>query len=201
MSQDTNESGGLRRFFGRDGMLSPAPHRGSRIYRNEGPRGYSTRTAVYLKHVAYFLVLTLGAALTHYAMAAAGPYSIDGGAVMFILATLTLAIGALASMAFPPYRNQIIEHVRHYVFGLMVLPGTGVALILWLVKGLVTQQATPDAFSQTVDIGLLMVFGAILIMPPVIFVRLMSGIRTLHRTTRDDQEMMQTWARQDGQQR
>lgn len=206
MSQDTNGNrpgtrGTLGRLFGRNGgIFTPAPHRGTRIYTNEGPRGYSTRTAVYLKHVAYFLVLVLCSAITHYAMDAAGPYSIDGGSIMFLLATLTLATAALATMAYAPYRNQILEHVRHYVFGMMVVPGMGISLILWIVKGLVTSQVNPDAFSRTVDMGLLMVFGAVLIMPPVIFVRLMAGIRTMHRSTRDDQEMMQTWSRQDGHQ-
>jgi hypothetical protein len=166
----------------------------------EGPRGYSTRVAVYLRHAAYLFVLVLCSALTHYAMDAAGPYSVDGGQVMFLLSTFTLAVAAMATAAFANHRNEILEQARHYVFGMMVLPGTGIALILWLVKGLVTRQANPDAFSQTIDVGLLMVFGAALVMPPVVFLKTISGIRTLHRSTRDDQEMMQLWSRQDGRQ-
>lgn len=188
------------RIFGRKGLMAPAPHRASRLQTNEGPRGISTRAAVYLRHAAYLLVLALCSSITHYAMAAAGPYSIDGGSVMFLLGTLTLAIGALGTVFYANNRNEIIEQVRHYVFGMMVLPGTGISLILWIVKGLVTSQANPDAFSRTVDMGLLMVFGAVLIMPPVIFLKLMAGIRTLHRSTTDDQEMMRRWTRQDGHQ-
>lgn len=206
MSHDTDSvpatglKGRLGTALGRKGLMAPAPHRGTRVQANEGPRGYSTRAAVYLRHAAYLLVLILCSAITHYAMAAAGPYSIDGGQVMFFMATLTLAVAALGTMFYAGNRNEILEQARHYVFGLMVLPGTGIALILWVVKGLVTAQANPDAFSQTVDLGLLMVFGAALIMPPVIFLKLMSGIRSLNRSTTDDQEMMQVWSRQDGRQ-
>lgn len=191
----------LTKVFGRKGGLTTAsPLRTTHVMQNEGPRGYSTRAAVYVRHAAYLLVLILCSSITHHAMAAAGPYSIDGGMAMFVLSTLTIVVGALGTIFYAASRNEIIEQVRHYVFGLMVLPGTGIALVLWLVKGVVTSQANPDAFSQTVDIGLLMVFGAALIMPPVLFLKLMSGIRTLSRSTRDDQEMMQTWARQDGRQ-
>lgn len=207
MSLDTDPSATPLRpsrasqLLGRRGLLAPAPHKGpSHIRTNEGPRGYSTRVAVYLRHAAYFLTLVLCSSLTHYAMQAAGPYSIDGGKVMFFMAALTLAVGALGTIFYANNRNEIIEQARHYVFGLMVLPATGVSLILWVVKGMITAQANPDAFSQTVDVGLLMVFGAALIMPPVIFMKMMAGIRTLHRSTTDDQEMMQLWSRQDGRQ-
>lgn len=187
-------------FGSKGGLTTRAPHRGTRVMTNEGPRGYSTRASVYLRHAAYLLVVVLCSALTHYAMDAAGPYSIDGGRAMFVLATIVLVVGALATMAYPPQRNQVLEQVRHYVFGMMVLPGTGIALVLWLVKGLVSVQSKTDAFSATVDTGLLMVFGAVLIMPPVVFLRLIAGIRTLHRSTRDDQETMALWSRQDGRQ-
>lgn len=203
MSHDTEprQPGPVKAFFSRDGLFARAPHRGTRIETFEGPRGYSTRAAVYLRHAAYFLVLVLCSSLTHYAMAAAGPYAIDGGSVMFLLATLTLVVGALATAGYANHRNEILEQVRTYVFGMMVLPGTGISLILWVVKGLISKDATPDAFTATVDMGLLMVFGAVLIMPPVVFLRMMAGIRTLHRSTRDDQESMQLWSRMDGNQR
>ena len=190
----------VRTFFSREGLFARAPHEASRIAMFEGPRGYSTRVAVYVRHVAYFLVVVLCSAVTHYAMNAAGPYSIDGGTVMFFMAGLTFAVGALATAGYANHRNEILAQVRMYVFGMMVLPGTGIALVLWLVTGLVAQQANPDAFSRTVSLGLLMVFGAVLIMPPVVFLRLMAGIRTMHRTTRDDQEALQQWTRMDGQQ-
>lgn len=198
---DSGFATAARNFLGRGGLLAPAPHRGTRILTNEGPRGYSTRAAVYARHAAYLLVILLCSSLTHICMRAAGPYSIDGGAVMLFMAALTLAVGALGTASYPAQRNQILEQVRHYVFGLMVLPGTGVAAVLWIVKGLITSQANPDAFSRTVDLGLLMLFGTLMIMPPVVFLKLMSGIRTLARSTRDDQEMMSVWSRQDGFQR
>jgi hypothetical protein len=204
MSLDTERAGfaaTAKSLLGRGGLMAPAPHRGTRIATFEGPRGYSTRAAVYARHAAYLLTIVLCSSLTHIAMQAAGPFSIDGGSVMLFMSALTLLVGALGTAAYPAQRNQIIEQVRHYVFGLMVLPGTGVAAILWIVKvGLISQQANPDAFSRTVDLGLLMLFGTLMIMPPVVFLKLMSGIRTLARSTRDDQEMMSVWARQDGYQ-
>lgn len=202
MSLDTDRRAkSTRAFLDRHGLFARAPHRGTRIHSSEGARGYSTRAAVYMRHAASFLVLVLGSAITHYALAAAGPYALDGGTVMFFLATLTLAIGALATIGYANHRNEILEQVRMYVFGMMVLPGTGIALVLWMVKGLISSQANPDAFTQTLDVGLLMVFGAVLIMPPIVFLRLMAGIRTMHRTTRDDQEVMQAFSRVDGAQR
>lgn len=204
MSHDTDRGPGLagtvRAALGRRGLMSPAPHRGTRIATFEGPRGYSTRAAVFARHAAYLLTIILCSSITHFAMQAAGPYMLDGGTVMLFMSAFTLLVGALATAGYPAHRNQIIEEVRHYVFGLMVLPGTGVATILWVFKGLLSSQANPDAFSRTVDFGLLLVFGTLMVMPPVVFVKLMSGIRTLARSTRDDQEMMSVWSRQDGHQ-
>lgn len=202
MSLDTDSRvEAARGFFSRHGLFARAPHRGARIQNSEGPRGYSTRAAVYLRHVAYFMVLILCSSITHFAMNAAGPYVLDGGKAMFFLATLTLAVGALATAGYANHRNELLEQIRMYVFGMMVLPGTGIALVLWMVHGLVTSQANPDAFTRTLDTGLLMVFGAALIMPPIVFLRLVAGIRTMHRSTRDDQEMLQAYSRVDGVQR
>src|SRR5690554_3549205 len=101
MSVDTDTTpaagerpGGVRGFvsslLGRSGGLgTPAPRRGGRVITNEGERGYSTRAAVYMRHAAYLLVLVLCSSITHHAMKASGPYSIDGGMAMFFLATLT----------------------------------------------------------------------------------------------------------------
>lgn len=204
MSVDTEPKGALERLravFGREGLMAPAPHRGTRIETNEGMRGYSTRTAVYLRHAAYLLVLLLCSSITHWAMEKAGPYSIDGGQAMFFMTTLLLAVGAGATVFYTAQRNQILEETRHYVFGLMALPGTGIALVMWLVQDLVLAQANPDAFSRTLDLGLLMAFGACLIMPPIVFIKVISGIRGLSKSTMDDQESMQVWSRQDGRQR
>jgi hypothetical protein len=190
----------LKSVFGRQGLMSSTPHRVARIERNEGGRGYSTRAAVYLRHAAYFAIIVIGSAITHYAFAATGPHEIDGGLVMFFLTSLMLVIGAAATMFYTNHRNDILDQVRHYTFGLMVLPGTVIALIMWAVQGMVDSQVNPDAFSRTISTGLIMVYGATLLIPPVIFVKLMAGIRTMHRSTLDDQEMMQLWTRQDGKQ-
>lgn len=191
----------LKSLFGPRGLTSSAPHKVARVGSNEGPRGYSTRAAVYLRHVAYLLIVMAGSSISHYCFQAVGKYML-GGKLMFGLAGLVLASAAVGTMFYTNQRNEILEQTRHYVFGMMVLPGTALALIMWGAQVMAgpAPGGSEDQFLKVIFIGLPALYFATVVIPPVLFIKMLAQIRTLHRSRLDDQEMMQLWTRQDGRQ-
>ena len=185
-------------LMGRAGLTASAPHRAGRIYVNEGPRGLSTRAAVYLRHVAYLFVVFAASAITNWSFHRVNKYLI-GGEMMFALAMLTLAAGAVGTLFYTNQRNEILSQSRHYTFGMMLLPGTVLSLIIAGAQTLAGPAATAsnDQFMSVILTGLPMVYFATVVIPPILFIKMLAGIRHLHRSKLDDQEMMALWTRQD----
>lgn len=168
----------------------------SRIRQFEGPRGYSTRTAVYFRYAAYFALIVGCSAMTEF-FTKDIPNAVGGGRWMFFASTVIVVGGAISSLFYTNIRKEIVEKVRHYIFGISLFPGTLVALFLYITKDFLGQ----DAFGGTLQLALPIVFLATVILPSLIFVKEMVGIRTLHRSRLDDQEAVMLWTRQDGFQR
>jgi len=185
-------------LLGRGGLTARAPHRAGRIYVNEGPRGLSTRASVYLRHVAYWFLVIMCSAITHWCFHHVNKYLI-GGEMMFALAMLTLAAAAVGTLFYTNQRNEILSQARHYTFGLMLLPGTVLALIIAGAQTLAgpAANASNDQFMAVLLTGLPMVYFATVVIPPILFIKMLAGIRHLHRSKLDDQEMMTLWTRQD----
>ena len=57
-----------------------------------------------------------------------------------------------------------------------------------------------DQFLHILFIGLPMVYFATVVIPPVLFIKMLAQMRTLHRARLDDEELMGIWTRQDGKQ-
>lgn len=191
----------MRTLTGRHGILTAGPHRAARIRDLEGPRGYSTRAAVYLRYAVYFVTIILGASVAHACFQNANTWK-SGGEWMFFSAMLMLVTGAAAAVFYTNQRNEIIEQVRHYVFGLCVFPGTAIAIVMWASQGLTTTQVGEgaDAFTMLLANAIPIVYFCTVILPPIVFVKAMAGMRTLHRSRLDDEEMVALWTRQDGKQ-
>lgn len=184
------------------GLLARGPHRASRMATVEGPRGISTRAAVFLRYIAYFLVIACCSAISHYCFEHVGKYLL-GGKLMFGLSGLTVLAAALGTVFYVNQRNEIIEQTRHYVFGLMCLPGAVLALIMWGATKLAgpSPSGHEDQFLNVLFIGLPALYFCTVVIPPVLFIKMLAQIRTLHRSRLDDEEMMTLWTRQDGHQR
>ena len=191
----------LGSLFGRNGLTTRAPHKVARIDQIEGPRGYSLRASVYLRHVAYLLIIACGSAVSHFCFSHVGKYML-GGKLMFALAALTFAAAAAGTVFYTNQRNEILEQARHYAFGMMVLPGTALALIMWGAQVLAgpSPDGHEDQFLHILFIGLPMVYFATVVIPPVLFIKMLAQMRTLHRARLDDEELMGIWTRQDGKQ-
>lgn len=191
-----------RTIFGRKGLMAPAPHKVSPREFSEGPRGISLRASVYMRHAAYFLIVVACSSVSDYCFRQAGQYAI-GGKLMFALCVLVFLTAAAGTIFYVNQREEIIEQCRHYVFGLMLLPGTSLALIMWAAQALAGGSAAlaQDQFMNIIMIGLPMLYFGTVLIPPVLFVKQLTGIHNMHRSRLDDQEMVAIYARQDGHQK
>lgn len=184
------------------------PHRGvtdraaasvsrvSRILAFEGRRGQATRATIFVRHAAYFLTVVLCSALTQTFTAGIG--RAEGGGVFMLLACAAIVVvGAASTLFYANLRREIVEKVRHYVFGLTLLPGTLIAAFLRAAQHWFGE----DAFSTTMSTALPVVFLATVLLPAFVFVKEIVGIRTLHRSRLDDEEAVLLYTRQDSSQR
>jgi heme/copper-type cytochrome/quinol oxidase subunit 3 len=149
-----------------------------------------------MRYMSYFAVIVGASALTQ-ALTAGIPNASNGGMWMFLSATVIVFGGALGTLFYANLRNEVIERVRHYVFGISVLPGLLVAVFLRATR----EFLGGDAFGGTLEVALPIVFLCTVILPALVFIKELAGIRTLHRSRMDDQEAMALWTRQDGIQR
>jgi hypothetical protein len=168
----------------------------TRLRPNEGPRGVSTRLGVMLRYISYFFSIVFFSSVTQYFTADVSNAK-NGGLFMFLACTSVFFVGAIASLFYVNLRNEIVERVRHYSFGIILLPGSLIAVFMkaadnWLGT---------DTFGRTLGSAMPIVFLATVILPVFIFIKEMAGIRTLYRTKLDDQEQVSLWTRNDGLQR
>jgi hypothetical protein len=182
----------------RPGEPMPAPHNplpASMMRAVEGMRGVSTRTAVYLRYVLYLLTILVCSALTQWAMSTTGAWS-NGGAFMLACSILMVVTGAVGTWFYANNRREIIEQLKHYLFGIAVIPGTAMALINRSAQGLFTSPTgRNDAFlSATANALPLLVFISVVV-SAALFVKMVAGLRHLHRSRLDDEEAMNTYTR------
>lgn len=170
------------------------------IIKNEGSRGYAVRSSVYAKYFAYFLTILICSAATN-ALTSTIPLTTDAGVWMLVSATLILVTAAFSTMAYTNQRNEVIEQARHFVFGIVVFPGLGIAIFMRATAGAFTN-INSNIFAGLMVNGLPLVYFATVVIPALIFVKMMAGLRHIHRSRMDDQEQASIWTRNsDGLQR
>lgn len=170
----------------------------SRVRQFEGLRGYSTRSAIAIKHLAYFLLITLVSGVTEAATQGV-KYASGGGKFMFVACSTIAFTGAVSTLFYVNLRQELVEKVRHYVFGIILIPGMLLSLLLRALQE--WEWANEGSLGTTLQAALPAVFLATVVLPTLVFVKEMLGIRTLHRSKLDDQEAVHLWTRQDGLQR
>jgi hypothetical protein len=168
----------------------------SRLQQFEGLRGRSTRASLVFRYMTYVLSIMLFSALTQGATEGIR-YAEDGGLFMLLSCTTISVVGAISTLFYVNLRNEILARVRHYIFGIVLLPGTLLAIFLFVTKS----WWGTDTFSSTLSMALPVIFLVTVVMPAFIFVKEIAGMRAIYRSTLDDQEAVTLWTRQDGLQR
>jgi hypothetical protein len=170
----------------------------NRVRQFEGPRGISSRAALMIKYVNYVLLVLLGCGVTGLATDGVR-YAAGGGTFMlFSVATIAL-VGAVSTLFYVNLRNEIVERVRHYIFGIILFPGVLLAIVLRALQE--WEWVNEGTLGTTLQAALPAIFLATVVLPAVVFVKEMVGIRTLHRSRLDDEEAVHLWTRHDGLQR
>lgn len=163
-------------------------------YQAEGPRGSAVRASIYVRHVLYLLVVLAASGLTQ-GLLGSLPQVNDGGMWMLLACTLILATAAVGTMFYADHRSDILAQARHFLFGIVLFPGTGVAVLLWATRGLAASMATSNTLTSTLQYALPLIFFATVIIPPLLFVKVIAGLRNLHRSRYDDVQAISLWTR------
>jgi hypothetical protein len=181
---------------GTERITDRATRAASRLMQFEGLRGRSTRASLFFRYFSYVLTIITGSALTQGATQGI-KYAEGGGVFMLLSITSISVVGAVATLFYVNLRNEIIKRVRHYIFGIIVFPGVLLALFLYATGS----WWGTDTFSTTLSTALPIIFLVTVVLPAFIFVKEIAGMRTIYRSTLDDEEAVALWTRQDGLQR
>lgn len=196
------------RMLARPTGVRPSAHRNSaeprisrrrRRRRNEGLRGISVRLSVQLRYVSYWFTIVLAGALTHYCFKSV-PEASSGGVWLMASCAFQLVTAALGTMFAAHRRDEILEQLRAYVFGYTVAPGVGVAVFMWVARNMVSS-GSEDMFIKTAVSALPWLYFIPVLVPAVIFLKMVSGFKTIDRIGLDDEEMLKIYTRNDGLQR
>lgn len=168
----------------------------NRIKKIEGLRGISNRSSVMFKYISYFFSILLFSSLTQ-ALTDGIQYAQGGGIYMLLSCTTISFTGAIATFFYTNLRNELIAKIKHYIFGIIILPGTLLAGFLNITKSFWGD----DTLSSTLALAVPVVFLVTVVLPSFIFVKEVTGMRSLYRSNLDDQEAVTLWTRQDGLQK
>lgn len=169
--------------------------------RSEGPRSRSTRLAIVLRYVAYFVTAVVGCLATNAFLTMSGTTSY-GGSLMWFSVTLMFVTAAVGTGLFPNNRTEIFSQMRHYVFGLCLFPGTAIAAVIWALRDVLTSPtAQSDTLASLINFAVPAIFVTTVVLPPIIFVKAVAGYYSLQRSRLSDSEMMAIYNRQDPSQR
>lgn len=167
----------------------------------EGPRSGPTRASVVLRYIFYGFVILAASSVANWAFAT-GPGGRLAGVFMFFGAAIIIAGGAVSTWFYPYSRREIIAQVKHYAFGITLMPGVGIALLYrasqeWFVG----PAANTSVFVSLTQNALPIVYFSTVVIPVIVFVGIQAGRRYLERSRESDGEAMSLWTRQDGLQR
>jgi len=108
---------------------------------------------------------------------------------------------AVAGTLFAAHRrSEIIDQLRGFIFGYTIGPGVGVAVFMWVARNLISG-GNEDLFIRTAVSALPWIYFIPIIIPAIIFLRLVAGFKTIDKIGMDDEEMLQIYTRNDGLQR
>ena len=166
-------------------------HRVSRVMQFEGLRGRSTRAAVILRYVAYMFAVAICSSLTQ--VFTSGLANVSGGGWFMLLCITTIgAVGAGATMVYPNLRPELVQRSRFYMFNVVCVPGTLFAAVLRTAQ----HWMGTDTLGRTLGMAIPLIFLSTLILPALVFVKEIVGLRGVSRSKLDDEEAVLLWTRQ-----
>lgn len=177
----------------------PKASRSARRRRNEGLRGVSLRTSVLLRYVSYWFVIVLSGAVAHFSFKSV-PEATTGGVWLMASSAFQLVIAVLGTLFAAHRRAEILDQFRAFVFGYTIGPGLGVACFMWVARNMVSS-GSDDLFIRTSVAALPWLYFIPVLVPAVLFLRLVAGFRVLDKVRLDDEEILQIYTRNDGLQR
>jgi len=185
------------------GVVARTTRVASRMRTIEGMRGYSTRTALLARHAASFLGLMVCVAISHWAFASIPAWRF-GGLVMLYSVTFIFLIAAIGSIVFAEARAEIQNQARHFVFGIIALPGASMAIFMRVINSnLATPSAQEDMFISVLRGNALpLAYFTLVVIPAFVFAKyVFGGIRSANRSALTSEETIATYMRHDGWQR
>lgn len=204
-----SESTGAYGYATSGSYPTPQGARGSHSWRSkrarqrltyEGPRGEAIRATVWLRYGVYLGIIVIGSAIAQACFSGINNAH-SGGEWMLLSATFQIVVAAVGSFMFANRRPEINQQMRSYVFGYTIFPGTGIAVFMWAASHISAGPGGTDVFVNTLNAALPWLYFLPIILPSVIFVKSVAGMRSIHREQLDDQEIMLTYTRNDTMQR
>lgn len=177
-------------------FVSKVTNYAERVKYVEGDRGISSRFSVFFRNGSIFLLVIIISSTIQY-LTNSFPHAHNGGIFALFSISVIYITGALSTIFYANLRKEIVERARHYSLGIILFPGLLVAMVMKVSQSWLGS----DTLGNTLGLALPVVFLATVIIPAFVFVKEMTGIRTLYRTKLDDQEQVSLWTRNDGLQR
>lgn len=166
-----------------------------RARHSEGSRGVALRYSVGMRYVGYLVVIIICSAIANAAYS--GTAWRMAGTLMLFTACAMSVTAALGAMFIPQKRSEIVEDFRHFLFQVAILPATGIAVFQWVMHAYTANPQNQDNFLGLLSNSLPLLFAFTCFVPAIVFVKAVAGRRLLDRSQQDDQELLQTWTRQD----
>ena len=113
-------------------------------------------------------------------------------------------VAVVGTLFYAESRMKIAEQFRQFTFGIVTLPGAGIAILSRILgSALNTESSEGDQFlSLLTGNGIMLVYFATVVIPAAVFTKyVFGGVRTAHRNGLADEEAIAVYQRQDGMQR
>jgi hypothetical protein len=182
------------RITGQSGPRTPRFSKAD-FFRAEGPRGAAVRATVWLRHAAYLVAILLGAVIAESALSQV-PNTRHGGMWLLGAITVIYLTATAGTIMFPEARSEILDECRHYVFGITLIPGLTLAILMWASHGFLAA-SSDDVFARTLGIALPILYVTTVLIPCILFVRLVAGRRYFNMSRGDNEVVMRKYTRQD----
>lgn len=172
----------------------------SAVMASEGERGLAARWAVLLRYGAYLG----GIAVASLIVGAYPPLGALATRLLQISCAMIVLAASVASIVYPTERRNLVDQMRFFLFGVICFPAVVLGALMSVVSGSTAGSSSQSlgASGDTVMVNLAhttlpYLFWATVVVPPFIFVKMVVGLRKIHRDRTDDEEMMSRLSRQD----
>ena len=101
----------------------------SRVRTNEGLRGYSVRTQVWVRYIGYFLLIAFCTGCAKWSFSAIPAWRHGGEMLLYSVATI-LVVATIGSVLYAEARDEIQRAARQYAFGIVALPAAALSVFM-----------------------------------------------------------------------